>query len=128
MKTIVFTAQSFGFGPVSKMLAVSENLTNPNIKKIFFGTGVAYDLAKLHNFDEIHNFGHNQEQKIIDILKETDLFVNVMDFALGKLAKITAVPYFLIDSLFWFWADLPDGVREANIYFCQEFLEWFKEK
>lgn len=120
METVVFTAQAFGFGPVSKMLAVSEGLSD--VRKIFFGSGVSYDLASLHRFDEIHNFDHEDKEKILLLLNQADLFIDVMDFSLGSLAKAVSCPYFLIDSLFWFWPKQPEDVELADIYFCQNFF------
>lgn len=126
MKTIVFTAQSFGFGPVSKMLAVSESIRDA--RKIFFGASVAYDLAKLHKFDEIHDFSHEDHEEIRELLQRCDLFINVMDFPLCQIARLADVPYFLIDSLLWFWPELPEGIREADIYFAQNFFNDVQEK
>ncbi len=120
MKTIVFTAQAFGFGPVSKMLAISESLSD--VHKIFFGSGVAFDLASLHSFDEIHNFEHSDKEKILSLLKRSDLFINVMDFPLGGLAKLAGCTYYLIDTLLWFWPKCPESVEHATLYFCQEFF------
>ena len=126
MKTIVFTAQAFGFGPVSKMLAISENISG--IRKIFFGSGVSYDLAKQHCFDSIHYVEQNESSRIISILSQCDLFINVMDFSISALAKLAGCPYVLVDSLLWFWPDLPAGIREADIYFCQNFFESIEYK
>lgn len=126
MKTIVFTAQAFGFGPVSKMLAISESLSD--VHKIFFGTGVAFDLAKLHSFEEIHNLVHSDQEKIVSLLKRANLFVNVMDFPLGDLAKQVGCPYYLIDTLLWFWPKCPEYVEHATHYFCQEFFGRVKPK
>ncbi len=116
----MFTAQAFGFGPVSKMLAVSESLSD--VHKIFFGSGVALDLARLHSFDEIHNLGHSGRKKILSLLQRADLFINVMDFSLGDLARLVGCPYYLIDTLLWFWPKRPEYVEHATSYFCQEFF------
>ena len=126
MKTVVFTAQPFGFGPVSKMLAISEKITNA--RKIFFGSEVAYDLAKLHDFDEIYQFSDKQEREITSLLKKSDLFVNVMDFSLGSFVKHRNCPYFIIDVLLWFWPKKPMYTELADIYFCPDFFGKVEEK
>jgi len=126
MEKIVFTAQAFGFGPISKMLAVSENISE--VKKVFFGSVVALDMAKLHQFDEIYELTYNDSSKILELLRESKLFINVMDFPLSKLAKDSGCPCFLIDSLLWFWPTLPEGVRDAEIYFCQNFFTSVEQK
>ena len=120
MKTVVCTAENFGFGPVSKLLAVTENIQN--VRKIFFGHGVALDLAKLHAFDAIHECRLGDHEKMRVLLNHGDLFLNVMDFSLNSLAKPVGCPYFLIDSLLWFWPELPAGVEHADRYFCQNFF------
>lgn len=126
MKKIVFTAQAFGFGPVSKMLAVAENVRD--VRKIFFGSGVALDLAKLHHFDEIYELTYSDSSKILGLLNEARLFINLMNFPLSHLAKLARCPYFLIDSLLWFWPRLPEGVREADVYFAQNFFKSVENK
>jgi hypothetical protein len=104
------------------MLSISENISDEHIQKIFFGSGVAYDLAKLHTFDEMYKLDSHDREKIVKILRTADIFVNVMDFPMGRLVKEARCVYFLIDSLLWFWSSLPEGVQYADIYFCQNFF------
>lgn len=120
MKTVLCIAQDFGFGPVSKLLAISENLQN--VRKIFFGQGVALELARYHAFDEIHECGRSDYEHLRTLLKPADLVVNVMDFPLTPLVKSIGCRYFLIDSLAWFWPELPSGAELADSYFCQNFF------
>jgi hypothetical protein len=127
MKKVVFTAQSFGFGPVSKLLAVSENIRN--VRRIFFGSGVAYDLAKISNFDEICEYSLSSDRdKILVLLSDADVFVNVMDFSLNCLAQIAGCPYVLIDSLLWFYPFKPEGIENADVYFVQNFFDLVEPK
>lgn len=127
MKTIVFTAQPFGMGPISKAISIAENINN--VKKVFFGTSVAYDFATVNPFDEVHCLSHNNQDEILEILQKADLFINVMDFPLGKLAKEAGCPYFLIDSLLYFWPSVPkNDIALADIYFCQNFFDDLEKK
>lgn len=127
MKTIVFTAQAFGMGPISKAISIAENINN--VKKVFFGTSVAYDFATVNPFDEVYCLGHNNQDEIFEILQKADLFINVMDFPLGKLAKEADCPYFLIDSLLYFWPSIPkNDIALADIYFCQNFFDDLERK
>ncbi|MBI4641748.1 MAG: hypothetical protein HY731_13715 [Candidatus Tectomicrobia bacterium] len=126
MKTIAFTAQPFGFGPVSKILTIADQLGD--VRKIFFGTGVAYDLAKLHAFDEVHELNLSDETAIRGLLQHCDLCLNAMWFPLGSLVKSVGCPYYLVDSLLYFWPSKPAGVEDADRYFCQNFFTPIEEK
>ena len=125
MNVIAFTAQSFGFGPVRKMIAIAEQLDN--VYKIFFGSGVAYDFAKAHFFDEYHYLRHNQDIEILSILNRSDVFTNVMDFELANMAKRSMCRCVVVDSLLWFYTFRPD-VDYADYYFVQNFFRSSREK
>lgn len=125
MKTIAFTAQSFGFGPVRKMIAISEKLDG--VYKIFFGSGVAYDLAKAHFFHEYHHFEHSEEREIYSLLNRSDVFINVMDFELATIAKKSNCQCVVVDSLLWFYSFRPD-VDYATYYFVQKFFRSSHDK
>ncbi len=127
MEKVVFTAQAFGFGPISKLLAIAESLHG--VRKIFFGTGVALDLARMSNFQEIYEYSLARDKdKIINLLSQADLFVNVMDFSMNPLAKISGCPYLIVDSLIWFYPSLPEGIKDADMYFCQNFFDLVEPK
>lgn len=126
MKTITFTAQPFGFGPVSKALTIAEEITNAT--KIFFGTGVALDLAKTHDFDKIYELSHNDAPQISSLLQHSDVFINVMDFPLIDIAAQTKCTNVLVDSLFWWWPTIPQQTYLADIYFCQDFIQTITER
>lgn len=51
-----------------------------------------------------------------------------MDFDLIPLARVSACPQYFIDSLFWFWPELPDRAGDVEIYFCQNFFYPVAEK
>ena len=99
-----------------------------NVRKVFFGDGVAYDLASLHQFEKIHRIAHENRQDIRALLQQADLFVNVMDFPLISLAKEIECPCVLVDSLLWFWPELPEEARYADLYLCQEFFGLVRAK
>lgn len=121
MKTIIFTAVPFCFGPVGKAIAIADSLHG--VRKIFFGTSVALDLASsAGSFDTLYDLSLKERERIIPFLANSDLFINVMDFDLIPLAKTAGCPQYFIDSLFWFWPELPDGANEVEIYFCQNFF------
>ncbi|WP_372364775.1 hypothetical protein [Candidatus Uabimicrobium sp. HlEnr_7] len=119
MKIIAFTAQSFGFGPVRKMIAIAEKLNG--VYKIFFGSGVTYDFAKAHIFDEYHYLENNENADISSILNKSDVFINVMDFELGNIAKKSNCKCIVVDSLLWFYPFRPD-IDYADYYFVQDFF------
>lgn len=120
MKKIAFTAQPFGFGPVSKMLAVSENVER--VKKVFLGSGTALDLAKMHHFDEVYEATYQDAERIVSILEDCDLFLNVMDFPLLRYARIANCRSIMVDSLLYFWQKKPEFCEYPDIYFCQNFF------
>ncbi|WP_372364868.1 hypothetical protein [Candidatus Uabimicrobium sp. HlEnr_7] len=125
MKIVAFTAQSFGFGPVRKMIAIAEKLNG--VYKIFFGSGVAYDFAKAHFFDEYHYLKHNEDTEILSILNRSNIFINVMDFELGGTAKKSSCQCIVVDSLLWFYPFRPD-VDYADYYFVQDFFRSSRER
>ncbi|BBM87097.1 hypothetical protein [Candidatus Uabimicrobium amorphum] len=121
MKTVIFTAQPFGFGPVSKAIAIAEQISNAT--RIFFGTGVALDLAKIHDFEQVYELSHDDVPQISSLLQNSDVFINVMDFPLIDIAAQTKCTSVLVDSLFWWWPTIPQQTHLADIYFCQDFIQ-----
>ncbi len=123
MHTILCDAVPFCFGPVSKMLTVSEQLGKDNRVSMMV-SGTSQQLANKSRIDSLIQC--NTES--IDSLKEqemriktSDIFVNVMNPVSAKFVHGIGKPQIQIDSLFWMWETIPDEILNSEIYFIQNF-------
>jgi len=115
-------ASSFGYGPVSKLLAVARALGGLGYELSFIGRGPALELASHFPFARVYPW--EETNALYEIEKEclnADGVVNVMEPRLEALLHKLPVPHFYIDSLFWMWSRLNPWLAEADIYFIQNF-------
>ena len=115
-------ASSFGYGPVSKLLAVAKGLKALSYGLCFVGEGPALELANRFPFDKVYAGDETRHQRgIARELDRSDGIVNVMHPRFEQLARGTSLPHFYIDSLFWMWSRLNPWTAQADIYFIQNF-------
>ncbi|MGW1615820.1 hypothetical protein ACWCQZ_41515 [Streptomyces sp. NPDC002285] len=97
---ILLGAQSCGYGPISKLVAVSRMLRGH--WRTFSGETVAADFARYNSeaFDEIVDGGPGART---DLVRSSDYVISVMDADLVFQAFSASRPVMMIDSLFSFW-------------------------
>jgi hypothetical protein len=97
------TAEAWGFGPASKMLAVTDLLASrePSVRLRFFADGSGRDLI-----GDLHECAGRDE--LIELLKSPGardgILFNVMDADMQLTAAANGVPCVYLDSLVHLWA------------------------
>ncbi|MEU6381183.1 hypothetical protein [Streptomyces sp. NPDC046909] len=97
---LLLGAQSCGYGPISKLAALSRRLDHHD--RLFVGTTVAADFARRNAdaFDDIVEAGAGVLDRLIE---GSDYVVSVMDADLVLRAYAANRPALMVDSLFSFW-------------------------
>jgi hypothetical protein len=135
-KIILCDAKAFCFGPISKLLVVTENLRK-KYKIIFLVSGTSKVLSGSNSADEIIECNTEDVDDLNKNKKyflEADLFINIMNPISAKFATENGVPMTQIDSLFWMWENIPKEILDSDIYSIQNFdgvndqLERYKNK
>lgn len=122
-KTILCDAKAFCFGPISKLLTVSERLFE-KYRIVFLVSRTSKMLSEHACVDEIVEC---DTENIADLLahealfKSADLFVNIMNPLSARFAAERGLPMVQIDSLFWMWEQIAEEILGSEIYFIQDF-------
>jgi hypothetical protein len=101
---ILASAEAFGYGPASKLIAVCSELNRHHAAVDFKGVGISFDFAKVNatTFDSIE-----QLDRMVDLAAVSsrgyDGALSVMDPFLALWAAFHEIPCIYIDSLYWFW-------------------------
>jgi hypothetical protein len=100
---ILSSAQACGFGPISKLVAISPLFEGATID--FIGREVALSFAQRHGhrFARIDDGDTQRHEDVAAGLAEADLVVSVMDAELVFWAVRADVPVLFFDSLLSFW-------------------------
>ncbi|MER6778112.1 MULTISPECIES: hypothetical protein [unclassified Streptomyces] len=100
---ILSSAQACGFGPVSKLVAITPLLAGSRVD--FVGQGVALDFARRHShrFHRITEGDTSRHEDLAQDLADADLVVSVMDAELVFRAVRSGRPVLFFDSLLGFW-------------------------
>jgi hypothetical protein len=107
MTRIVLACDPSGFGPVSKLTAIANLLTD--WERIFVGSAGAYQFARRHPSSYERFFNPDEFWGEHDVVKSCDLAMVVMepDITFGLLQA--GLPVYMFDSLIESWV-LPGGV------------------
>lgn len=123
---VAFCCTSFGFGPVSKTVAVAEaiRLLRPAYRLIFIGSNLAEDYARSSAvFDEIISADvEAAPEDGVRYARDCDALVNTLNFEVISLWSRQMPPHFFLDSLAWMWPSVPEAVSRARAYFVQDYL------
>lgn len=135
-KTILCDAKAFCFGPISKLLTVSERL-HEKYNIIFLVSRTSKMLSIHAHADQIIECDTENIEELKDqaeVFKKADLFINIMNPISAKFAAEIGLPIVEIDSLFWMWENISEDLLNSKIYFIQDFegvkeqLEKFSKK
>jgi len=122
-KVILCDAKAFCFGPISKLLTVSEKLQEKyrviflvsRTSKMLAGQSVAHETVECDTEDINDLQTHN------NLFKSADLFINIMNPLSARFAAERNIPIIEIDSLFWMWEKISEDILNSEIYFIQDF-------
>jgi len=136
-KKIGFTAESFGFGPISVSLNLIKHLrmqedVSSKYEFVLFGNHVAKQLSDAQKiFDEIIECDVSNAKEISkykEELKNFKFFVcNTNPGPLPVLIS-TKVPIVYIDLLFWMWKDLDSNLKKVDHYVIENFVDATEQK
>ncbi len=100
---ILMGAQSCGFGPISKLAAMSRMI--PQHERVFCGDTVAAIYARRNAgaFDRLHDTAAEGPRLLTELVEQSDCVVSVMDADLVMRAYAAGRPVVMVDSLFSFW-------------------------
>jgi nucleoside 2-deoxyribosyltransferase len=124
---VTFCCTSFGFGPVSKVVAVAEavRLLRPGYRLVFVGSNIAEHYARSSAiFDDILSVDVDAApERGVHYSQDSDALVNALNFDVLSRWSRHLPPHFFLDSLAWMWPSIPDSVHLARAYFVQDYLQ-----
>ncbi len=123
---ILCAAENFAYGPAGKLLTVGRELRARGHELAFVGMGTAFDLASksdvfsdvVHADTDSHDFALEHHE----LLCGTEVVVSAMDRGAIVAAAARGIPTVWIDSLFYWWEELPEAVLAADLYIKQDVL------
>jgi hypothetical protein len=114
-------AVPFGYGPVSKLLAIVQRTRAAGAGAVFIGSGIAYQLASRSDlFDDVVE-ADPRDRIASNLLATADHVVCVMDPDFARAALQCSGPLHVVDSLFWMWHQIPEPYLKAKQYWVQNF-------
>lgn len=125
MKKIILCAENFAFGPIGKLLTVADQLKKNNYELTFIGYGTTFQLVKQTNIDnviELDTNGKDFEDLAKKHFEESDLIISCMDRASILLAKKLGKATIWLDTLFWWWDEIPESLFDVDMYIKQNSL------
>lgn len=126
--SIALFATAFGFGPVSKAVAVAQSLRSqaPAARLVYFGGGTDLPFAVASRaFNEVVAVDVDRPSNaddLLDRLTSFDVAVSIMNEALPPRWPPWHHRLVMVDSLAWLWPAPPPGVENAACYFVQDFM------
>ena len=130
MSKIGFLATEFGFGPVSKVVAVAKSVQEiePSVRLSLLGSGNVLRFAQLSDaFNQCIEFDVDRSKE--DARRATegcDAIVDCLQFDCLKYLSPDGPPVYFLDSLCWLWPSVPSKVDLCRRYFLPLFLLYFK--
>jgi hypothetical protein len=109
----------FGYGPAAKLVSLARRLRG-SLRLVFVGEGSALELVSRSARDFEAVIGANPlAPESLRWLREADAVLSVMDRDAGAAAERAGRPLFVVDSLLWMRAEIPEALRGARAYFAQ---------
>lgn len=125
---LAFCCTSFGFGPVSKTVAVAQAVRRlrPSASLVFAGADISLGYAASAGaFDELLTVDPDSSPAAcLSALQGADGLVNCLSFDVLEQAAHSAdsPPQFFVDSLGWMWTSPPEAIAHADRYLVQDYL------
>jgi hypothetical protein len=122
---IVAAAENFAFGPAGKLMTVVERLAEDGHDITVICTGTAYEIASRSRVVRVvrqDTDAADFAQVAAGMFCAADLVVSCMDRASVRLARETGRPVAWLDSLFWWWDEIPDELLDVDLYLVQRSL------
>lgn len=125
-KRILLNAESFGFGPSAAIAEIFPYLESSLPHMSYIGTGHSLDLQRKLPYEKIFDYSADselqQKEKFTAIAKDHDVFITASDFKAARWAKDLGLTLIIYDPLTWYWKEIPDVVKSADLYITQDFF------
>jgi hypothetical protein len=126
MASILCAAENFAYGPIGKLLTLAPGLAEKGHELHFVGYGTAYELAEQSRlFVTVTKMNTETEEsrgELANLLCKHDLVVSCMDRRPVVEAVRRGVKAVWVDSLYYWWEDLPQEVLNSDLYIKQQVL------
>lgn len=131
---IIFLADAFGYGPITTLLLIAEQLRKKtNAKFIFIGPKLCVNyLNKSNIFDQIIEAEYTEDL----IRKHKKTFINALkiiavettDILISLINNFQLDNIYLIDNLFWMWDFLEPELKKINRYYISNVIDCSSNK
>lgn len=123
---LLLNAEPFGFGPSAAIAAFFPHL-RPHFEKVgYLGKKHTLDLQRTLPYDEIHDVTGTPKEDRREIYDRVfagyDILLTAMDHKVASYARNAGLTVYYYDALAWYWPDIPQNVREADLYLAQDFF------
>jgi hypothetical protein len=125
MAKIIAVAENFAFGPISKLVTVTNILQQRGHEIIFIGYGTAYELGSKQKYSKIYKFNTDSSDFqgwATPIFKNADFIISSCDRSSIILAQKLGLPHVWLDILFFWWDEIPEYILNADLYIQQNSL------
>lgn len=123
---LLLNAEPFGFGPTAAIAGFFPHLRGHFEKVGYIGKKHTLDLQKGLPYDAVHDVTGVPKNKRTDayapIFAQYDILFTAMDHKMAKEAQKAGLKVFYYDALAWYWQDIPEPVRNSDLYIAQNFF------
>ncbi len=119
---LIVNAEAFGFGPTAAIATLFPLLRERFEHLSYIGKDHTLDLQKNLPYDFIVDCSSMNDKQIVANLSEHDILLTAMDFEVAALGKQAGLKVILFDSLTWYWAEVPETVKNIDLYLAQDFF------
>jgi hypothetical protein len=120
---LLLNAEPFGFGPAAAIAGFFPHLREHFEKVGYVGKRHTLDLQRGLPYDEIHDVtGLAEAEAMKPIFAQYDILFTAMDDKVADLAEQAGLKVFYYDALSWYWPEIPESAKKADLYLAQDFF------
>jgi hypothetical protein len=120
-KSILFTAESYGWGPSAKMVTIARNVPQ-GVNVTILARGTVAEHARMNGFKVVEYTGPEEDaDRILGLTREHDAVLTAGNWELAGLFTKSGRPTLYIDVLFYYWTVKVWKEAEPGLYYCQNF-------
>lgn len=123
---LLLNAEPFGFGPSAAIASIYPHLRAEFETVSYVGKHHTLDLQQGLDYTKIHDVSFmgkdEREDVLIPIMQEYDVFISAMDHKMVEIAQKAGLKTCYYDALAWYWKDIPQSVKQADLYMAQDFF------
>ena len=124
---ILMQAEAFGFGPTAAIAELFPVIRERVENIAYIGEGHTHHLQRLLPYNKIYDWGlagglMKKKAFFFEVAKNYDVFITASDFEAATWAKEAGLKVIIYDPLTWYWKEIPQMVRQADLYISQNFL------